>query len=287
MTRIMRDSDTPTAIRIHGTDLVAGYVTGPGKWPVKAYARFRGIPVAHIDCRGTMPKKAEILDVEPGCTGVHAAVTWVKKRKAVFPGAYPPIIYCDRSRLTPLRRAMNAAGLHLVKDFRLWVATLDGTKRLDDMTGVTAVQYKRAPNIMRNGHLEPPSEDITAGHYDESIVYDDDWHPEDDMPYTKKQILDMVKEGVAAELNARKTRKEILDLVKKGVEAELNASIGPSGVTPAQGAQAAVDAHRALNGIAGQLRDLNTLLTALQLATPPAAGTGTTAEPADGAAQPA
>jgi hypothetical protein len=79
MTRIMRDSDTPTDIRIHGTDLVAGYVTGPGKWPVKAYARFRGIPVAHIDCRGTMPKKAEILDVEPHCTGVHAAVTWVKK----------------------------------------------------------------------------------------------------------------------------------------------------------------------------------------------------------------
>ena len=237
MTRIMRDSDTPTAIRIHGTDLVAGYVSGRAKWPVKAYARFRGIPVARIDCYGTVPKKAEILDVEPGCTpGVHAAVTWVKKRKAAFPGAYPPIIYCNRDKLTPLRHAMNAAGLRLVKDFRLWIATLDGTKRLDDMTGVTAVQYA--------------DEGITGGHYDESIVYDDDWHPEDDIPYTKKQIRKYVGQGVAKELKTDSaTRNEIVKLVKQGVEQELNADN---------------------TEIARKLTELKDLVQALQPATPAA-----------------
>ena len=57
---------------------------------------------------------------------------------------------------------MNAAGLEIVKDFRLWIATLDGTKTVPDMTGVTAVQFA--------------GENMTGGHFDESIVYDDDWH---------------------------------------------------------------------------------------------------------------
>src|SRR6266849_1819263 len=245
MTRIMRDSDTPTAIPLHGTDLVAGYVTGPGTWPAKAYARFRGIPLAHIDCRGTMPEKAEILDVEPHCTGVHAAVTWVKKRKAAFPGTYPPIIYCDRSRITPLRHAMNAAGLHVVKDFRLWVATLDGTRRLQNMTGVMAVQYA--------------DEGITGGHYDESIVYDDDWHPEDDRSEERRDIVGMVKEGVAKELGADAIKKEIRGLVKQVVAEELQAVIGPS-------------ADTTLTGIAQQLTHLNDLLTAPPT-TPTATGT--------------
>src|SRR5215813_14463972 len=81
MTRIMRDSDRPADIPIRGTDIAAGYVTGPGKWSAKAYQRFRRIEHARIDCRGTKPGKAEILDVEEGCSDVHKAVTWVKKRK--------------------------------------------------------------------------------------------------------------------------------------------------------------------------------------------------------------
>jgi len=263
MTRIMRDSDRPADIPIRGTDIAAGYVTGPGKWPAKAYQRFRRIEHARIDCRGTKPEKAEILDVEEGCSDVHKAVTWVKKRKAAFPGAYPPIVYCNRSTLAPLFQAMRAAGLHVKKDFRLWVTTLDGTKKINPMRGVTAVQYA--------------GEDITGGHYDESIVYDDNWHPGDDMPYTKKEILDLVKKGVAAELKASPTKREILDLVKKGVAAELSAPIGTSGITPAQGAKAAVDAQDALAGLAQQLADLTALVKALPAATPPPDGTKTPA----------
>ena len=61
---------------------------------------------------------------------------------------------------------------------------------------------------------------ITAGHYDESIVYDDAWDPGDDLPYTKRQIRHWVQQGVAAELSARRTKTEILRLVSQVVAAE-------------------------------------------------------------------
>jgi hypothetical protein len=264
MTRIMRDSDTPSAIPIDGTDLVAGYVSGTPTWPPGAFDRFHGIPHAHIDTLATVPEQAEILDVEPNCATVPQAVTWVRKRNAAFPGAYPPVVYCDRGTLTPLFNAMHAAGLRVVRDFRLWVTTLDGTKKLPDMTGVIAVQHKRAPNKLPDGSLERPNFMITAGHYDESIVYDDEWDPGDDLPYTKKQILDLVQQGVAAELSAGRSKAEILALVKQGAAAELSTMIGPAGVSAAQGAQAAVHADTALAGIAKQLTALAAQVAALR-----------------------
>jgi hypothetical protein len=162
MTRIMRDSTTPTDIPINGTDLVAGYINGSFKWAAEGWRRFHGIPHVRIDVFGTEPEHSAVLDVEPGCSDVPTAVAWAEKKNAEFPGRYPPIIYCNRSTLTPLFNAMNGAGLHIVRDFRLWIATLDGTKMVDDMTGVTAVQYA--------------GESMTGGHFDESIVYDNDWH---------------------------------------------------------------------------------------------------------------
>jgi hypothetical protein len=177
MTRVMRDSTTPTDIPVQGTDIVAGYANGSFKWSKEGYDRFPGIPHAHIDVNGTDPHGAGILDVEPRCADVPTAVTWAQQRKAAFPDHYAPVIYCNRDTLTSLFNAMNEAGLHIVRDFRLWIATLDGTKAVHDMTGVTAVQYKRARKQAPDGaFLEPPSESVTTGHYDESLVYDDDWH---------------------------------------------------------------------------------------------------------------
>jgi hypothetical protein len=162
MTRIMRDSTTPRDIPIDGTDLAAGYINGQFKWSPEGFARFPEAKHVHIDVDGTNPEGAGVVDCETGDVTVPGAVEWVKARKAAHPGEYPPIIYCNRSTLTPLFNAMNAAGLHIVKDFRLWIATLDGTKTVPDMTGVTAVQYA--------------GESMTGGHYDESIVHDPHWH---------------------------------------------------------------------------------------------------------------
>jgi len=161
MTRLMRDSTTAADIPLHGLDLVAGYRNGRFEWSDADWQRFPGIGHVYIDVNGTHPQDAGVLDVEPFDATTTQAVGWVKQRLALKPD-YPPVIYCNRSTLTPLFNAMNAAGLQVVKHFRLWVATLDGTKTLPDMTGVTAVQYA--------------GENLTGGHYDESIVYDDAWH---------------------------------------------------------------------------------------------------------------
>jgi hypothetical protein len=160
VTRIMRDSTTAADIDPRGLDLVAGYGNGAYRWPEADWDRF-ACPHVFIDVNGSDPAGCGVLDVETGDATVATAVAWVKARLALKP-SYPPVIYCNRSTLTALFDAMNAAGLKIVRDFRLWVATLDGTKTVPDMTGVTAVQYA--------GQAQ------TGGHYDESIVYDDAWH---------------------------------------------------------------------------------------------------------------
>ena len=163
MTRLMRESTNLNDIPIHGTDLVAGYVNGSGAASKEDFARFHGIPHVHIDVFGTAPAEAGVLDFEQfNPRTADGCAIWAKQRRAALPNHYPPVIRCDRSHLTSVFNAMNAAGLEIVKDFRLWIATLDGTKTVPDMTGVTAVQFA--------------GESMTGGHFDESIVYDDDWH---------------------------------------------------------------------------------------------------------------
>jgi hypothetical protein len=161
MTRTMRDSTAAADIPHHGLDLVAGYANGRYAWSDADWQRFPGIGHVYIDVNGSDAHGAGVLDVEPFDATTTQAVAWVKARLALKP-SYPPVIYCNRATLTPLFNAMNAAGLRVVHDFRLWVATLDGTKSLPDMTGVTAVQWA--------------GEGLTGGHYDESVVYDDAWH---------------------------------------------------------------------------------------------------------------
>ena len=160
MTRIGRDSTTLADIPAAGTQLVMAYTNGLYKvTPADVATRFGTTPVAWIDVNGS-DEFADVLDVETGDATVAGAVAWVKAKLLTKP-VYPPIVYCNRATLTPLFDAMGAAGLHVVTHFRLWIATLDGTKTVPDMTGVTAVQYAGEP---QTGH-----------HYDESIVYDDAW----------------------------------------------------------------------------------------------------------------
>jgi hypothetical protein len=162
MTRIMRDSTTLNDIPRAGTDIVAPYRNGMFSSTLgQVRVRFPTQPVAWIDVNGSAASNSDILDVETGDATPAGAALWAKARHLLHPGAYPPIIYCNRATLTPVFNAMNAAGLAVGPGFRLWVATLDGTKRIADMTGVTAVQYA--------------GEAQTGGHYDESIVYDAAW----------------------------------------------------------------------------------------------------------------
>lgn len=160
MTRIMRDSTTITDIPVGGTQVVLAYVNGRfAASPAAVALRFPGVPVAWVDVTGADPA-ADVLDVETGDATPAAAASWaVAKLKAAHP--YLPVIYCNRGNVTAVFNAMSAAGLQVARDFRTIIATLDGTQRIADMTGVTAVQYA--------GQAQ------TGGHYDQSIVYDDTW----------------------------------------------------------------------------------------------------------------
>ena len=102
---------------------------------------------------------------------------------------------------------------------------------------------------------------------------------EDDMPYSRAKIVEMVQDGVAAELKAARTRRKILRMVQEGVEAELTARIGsPQAATAAQGAQAAVDTKATLAGIADRLDRL------MQILDPTGTGTATGTETTAGTA---
>lgn len=161
MTRIMRDSTTAADIPLRGLDLAAGYSNGRFAWTPADWGRFAGIPHAVIDVNGTDPAGCGVLDVETGDATPAEAAAWVRARRALHPGAYA-VVYVNRSNITAVFNAMGAAGLHVGRDFHTWVATLDGTKLLADMTGVVAVQYA--------------GQQQTGGHYDESVVYDPSWH---------------------------------------------------------------------------------------------------------------
>jgi hypothetical protein len=174
----MRDSTTAADIPVKGTQLTAGYGNGIYKWSAADWARFPAVPHVTIDVNGSDPAGCGVLDVETGDATPAQAPGWAKRRHQLHPGAYPPVIYCNRSTLTPVFNMMAAAGLHVVKDFRLWIATLDNTRTVPDMTGVTAVQYA--------GQAQ------TGGHYDESIVYDAAWHAAAPVPPPPPAQLDGV-----------------------------------------------------------------------------------------------
>lgn len=159
MTRLGRDSTKAADIPLSGTEVAIGYVNGSWPWSADDWSRFAHVPHLAIDVNGSHPE-ADCLDIEQGAATVGHAPGWTREHNQVRRD-YPAILYCDRSTLTPLFNAMNADHLIVGRDFRLFIATLDGTRAVQDMTGVWGVQYA--------------GEAMTGGHYDDTIVYDDAW----------------------------------------------------------------------------------------------------------------
>ena len=149
--RNMYDAVTPANIPAN-PQMVAGYVNGHYAWTTADWAKFPHAAHVTIDVNGARPD-ADVLDVENGDATPAGAVQWVKAKLA-RKGSYLPILYCNRSTLTPLFNALQSAGYTVNEHFRTWVAVPGGDVTLKDMTGVTAIQWK------------------FAGGYDESTVYD-------------------------------------------------------------------------------------------------------------------
>lgn len=178
-TAYMADSittaDIPLSTTLPGTsdhvtiEYVAGY--GNGNWPnatdnEKKWGSDKNVRLVVVDTNGNLPS-ADVLDVENGDASPETAAWWIKHRIADgYNKEYPGVIYCNRGNITAVFNAMDSMGYKVGKDFRTWIATLDGTKTVADMTGVTAVQVYPAA-----GQPGP----ATSGHFDLSIVYDTSW----------------------------------------------------------------------------------------------------------------
>lgn len=160
-TRIMRDSITLTDIPVQGTQIVAVYSNGKFRTTPAAVAqRFGDIPVAWIDVIGNNPQGAGVLDIENGDATPQTAAHWVAARHTI---ERAPVLYVNRSNVTAVFNVMQAHGWKIGVHFRIWIATLDGTERIPDMTGVVAVQARGSAQNHAN--------------FDESVVYDPTWHP--------------------------------------------------------------------------------------------------------------
>ena len=80
---------------------------------------------------------------------------WVKARKAALPSVRAHHLLQPLLPDAHIQR-LEAEDLHVVSDFRLWIATLDGTRHVPDMTGVTAVSTSAAGRSTDGSWAEPP-----------------------------------------------------------------------------------------------------------------------------------
>jgi hypothetical protein len=139
---------------VQSVALRAGYVNG--RWPTAVQI---GAEVT-IDVNGSRPD-ADVLDIEVGDATPASAPGWVRAHNSG--GRFPAVLYCNRSTMGPVANACSSAGLQAGRDYKWWIATLDGTQRVPDMTGVAAVQVWGA-------------QFFGGRNIDLSIVYDDSWH---------------------------------------------------------------------------------------------------------------
>jgi hypothetical protein len=118
-----------------------------------------------IDVLGTAADSCQIVDVEPGNVRAEHAPRWIKARRAAVHTSLPTV-YCDRTRHPEVVQACEAEGLKAGQHYQFWIATLDGSTKmngveLDTIPGVVAVQVEGGQSAA----------------FDRSVVYNDRWHP--------------------------------------------------------------------------------------------------------------
>lgn len=151
----VRMHDSITAAHIPTSAVaVAGYVDGLYRWSEDDWALFPTAFKLRIAINAST-NDGDVLDIEPGCASPEQAPGWVAMRRAA--GLRRPVLYCSRSWLPAVSKAMNAAGQ--AADY--WVADYTGSPH--HIAGSIAVQWA--------------GDATSGGHYDLSDI-DDAWtHP--------------------------------------------------------------------------------------------------------------
>lgn len=171
MTRIMRDSTTPNAIPLAGTDIAAGYINGNYANMTALAARFPHVPRVSIDVLGTAPQAA-VRDWETGDKSGSLEQWCIDHNKAS--GKKDAVVYCNRSTLPEVRQLTGSQILAV--DYWLWIATLDSTIVTPQIyPGTIACQDKGSNQLHAN--------------YDESVVFANWWMPGTPPPSVQHALL--------------------------------------------------------------------------------------------------
>ncbi len=170
MTRAMYDSVLLSALPLTG-NMYAGYIDGswpnfPGLMTMFPNLEARGQILSITTNRANLFRWADVCDVENGDYDVVTAAIWAYHNKSYF--GERPTIYCNRSTYPDMVIALSIYGLEFGRDVDWWCTTLDGTM---EVPGAVAIQYQ------------------TINGYDQSIVLDDNWHP-NFFPVINKQTGD-------------------------------------------------------------------------------------------------
>ncbi|MFI0898488.1 hypothetical protein [Streptomyces sp. NPDC020983] len=141
MTRTMYDAVTPQ--RIPGdASMVAGYADGRFANLKEMARRFPHAKRVSVAVHPTT--RAQVLDVEPGCSSAQDAVHWCTRTMAETDNRRLTV-YCNTSSWPQVRDAFRKAG---VTEPNYWVAHYDGKAQIPD--GALAKQYQSTPGFDRS-----------------------------------------------------------------------------------------------------------------------------------------
>src|SRR5487761_26960 len=156
--RIFKDSATPRAIGVAGTDGVLAYVNGAYAWPMDQIIRFglAGKEVLRIDVIGNASHEATILDVERGDATPETAKQWVKERNDY---RHDATLYCQRSNLDELFSRVTE------DPFWLIVADWTGSPHIVEMP------------LPKNVHMAGTQFVSVANCWDATCIAAQGWHP--------------------------------------------------------------------------------------------------------------
>jgi hypothetical protein len=154
MTRTMYDSTTTTDIP-DDAELVAYY---PKTYPGDV-SQFKKARIVTIDNQGDQPTFG-VLDVESGAASVADAPKWLDEKLSAGDGH--GTLYCNKSTLGPLLKAIGGRQVYL------WIA---------DPTGAAHEYDAGLPSNVKLVATQYAWPELgSPGHYDMSLVTDDDWY---------------------------------------------------------------------------------------------------------------
>ncbi len=143
MTRFMYDAVTPKRIPSDAS-MVAGYADGRFANLTEAEMAQRFPHAKRVSIAVHPTTRAQVLDVEPGCSSPEEAVRWCTRTMADTDNKHLTV-YCNTSTWPQVRGAFHHAG---VTEPNYWVARYDGKAQIPD--GALAKQYQNTPGFDRS-----------------------------------------------------------------------------------------------------------------------------------------